>query len=57
MRISKPPKQAIERKQREEREKQELKQLKQRLKGKRLTQDDINELVLVMAKQQGFIEE
>lgn len=58
MRVSKPPKQVVERKQREEQKAQELRQLKHRLKGKKqLTQDDINDLVLVMAKQQGFIED
>jgi len=58
MRETKPSKQIMERKQREEQKRQELRQLKYRLKGKKqLTQDDINDLVLVMAKQQGLIEE
>jgi len=56
MRIAKPSKEVIERKRREEQGKQELKQLKNRLKGKKqFTQEDINDLVVAMAKQQGLI--
>jgi len=58
MRVAKPSKQVIEQKQREKQRAQKLRQLKQKLRGgKQLTQDDINDLVLVMAKQQGFIED
>jgi len=58
VRETKPPKEVIQRKQKEEQKRQEIERLKGRLKGKQqLTQQDINELVLVMAKQQGLIEE
>lgn len=57
MRTAKPSQEVVQRKQKEEQQRQEVKQLKIRLKGKKqFSQQDINDLVLVMAKQQGLIE-
>jgi len=56
MRETKPPKKIIREKQQLEQRQQEILQLKNKFKSKReLTQADINELVLIMARQQGLI--
>jgi len=60
MRTAKPSQEIIQRRQKEEQKRQEIEQVKKRFKEKDkrdITQDDINDLVLVMAKQQGLIED
>lgn len=55
MRVAKPSKEKLEQKQKEEQRKQEKEALKERLKGKKLSQQDINDLVIKLAKEQGLI--
>jgi len=57
MRVAKISQEILEQKQKLEKNRQKREQLKQQLKGKKtLTQDEINQLVKYMAREQGLIE-
>lgn len=56
MRVAKPDPDLIKRKQKEEQQRQEIERVKAKLKGKKqLSQTDIQDLVILLAKQHGLI--